>query len=132
VEIAVLLVVLAIGVLTVAALAERLDVPPPLLLIAVGAAVSYIPGVPEVHLEPEVVLLGLLPPLLYATAIQSSLVDFNTNRRSQRRWVSAQSCIRSCQESRGRPLLRSEPSSHLPMPWLRRPSDGGSVFLGES
>ncbi|KZF08053.1 MAG: Na+/H+ antiporter [Rhodococcus sp. (in: high G+C Gram-positive bacteria)] len=81
-EIAVLLVVLAIGVLTVAALAERLDVPPPLLLIAVGAAVSYIPGVPEVHLEPEVVLLGLLPPLLYATAIQSSLVDFNTNRRS--------------------------------------------------
>lgn len=81
-EIAVLLVVLAIGVLTVAALAERLDVPPPLLLIAVGAAVSYIPGVPEVHLEPEVVLLGLLPPLLYATAIQSSLVDFNANRRS--------------------------------------------------
>lgn len=81
-EIAVLLVVLAIGVLAVAALAERLDVPPPLLLIAVGAAVSYIPGVPDVHLEPEVVLLGLLPPLLYATAIQSSLVDFNANRRS--------------------------------------------------
>ncbi|MDJ0393362.1 Na+/H+ antiporter [Rhodococcus sp. G-MC3] len=81
-EIAVLLVVLAIGVLAVVALAERLDVPPPLLLIAVGAAVSYIPGVPEVHLEPEVVLLGLLPPLLYATAIQSSLVDFNANRRS--------------------------------------------------
>lgn len=81
-EIAVILVVLAIGVLAGAALAERLDVPPPLLLIAVGAAVSYIPGVPEVHLEPEVVLLGLLPPLLYATAIQSSLVDFNANRRS--------------------------------------------------
>nr|WP_296772757.1 Na+/H+ antiporter [Rhodococcus sp. (in: high G+C Gram-positive bacteria)] len=81
-EIAVVLVVLAIGVLAGAALAERLDVPPPLLLIAVGAAVSYIPGVPEVHLEPEVVLLGLLPPLLYATAIQSSLVDFNANRRS--------------------------------------------------
>ncbi|AYJ51331.1 Na+/H+ antiporter [Rhodococcus sp. P1Y] len=81
-EIAVLLVVLAIGVLAGAALAERLDVPPPLLLIVVGAAVSYIPGVPEVHLEPEVVLLGLLPPLLYATAIHSSLVDFNANRRS--------------------------------------------------
>ena len=37
---------------------------------------------PEVHLEPEVVLLGLLPPLLYAAAIQTSLVDFNANRRS--------------------------------------------------
>ncbi len=81
-EIAVFLVSLAVGVLTVAALAERLDVPPPLLLIAVGVAVSYIPGVPEVHLSPEIVLLGLLPPLLYATAIQSSIVDFNANRRS--------------------------------------------------
>ncbi|WP_072803814.1 Na+/H+ antiporter [Rhodococcoides yunnanense] len=81
-EIAVFLVALAIGVLAVAALAERLDVPPPLLLIVVGVAVSYVPGIPEVHLEPEIVLLGLLPPLLYATAIQSSLVDFNANRRS--------------------------------------------------
>ena len=54
----------------------------PLLLIAAGIAASYLPGVPELHLEPEVVLIGLLPPLLYATAIQSSLVDFNTNRRA--------------------------------------------------
>ena len=56
--------------------------PAPLLLIAVGVAASYLPGVPEVHLEPEVVLLGLLPPLLYAAAIQTSLVDFNANRRA--------------------------------------------------
>ena len=40
------------------------------------------PGVPEIHLEPEVVLFGLLPPLLYAAAIQTSLVDFNANRRA--------------------------------------------------
>lgn len=81
-EIAVFLVALAVGVLTVAGLAERLGVPPPLLLIVVGVAASYVPGMPEIHLEPEVVLLGLLPPLLYATAIQSSLVDINANRRS--------------------------------------------------
>ena len=81
-EIALLLVALAVGVLAFTALAERLGFPAPLLLIAVGVAVSYLPGVPEVHLEPEVVLLGLLPPLLYATAIQSSLVDFNANRRA--------------------------------------------------
>ncbi|GAA2148876.1 Na+/H+ antiporter [Nocardioides koreensis] len=81
-EIALLLVALAVGVLAFTALAERLGFPAPLLLIAVGVAVSYVPGMPEVHLEPEVVLLGLLPPLLYATAIQSSLVDFNTNRRA--------------------------------------------------
>jgi Na+/H+ antiporter len=81
VEIAVLLVALAVGVLAFTALADRFEVPAPLLLIAVGVAVAYVPGVPEIHLEPDVVLIGLLPPLLYSTAIQSSLVDFNANRR---------------------------------------------------
>ncbi len=81
-EIAFFLVALAVGVLAVTALADRIDVPPPLLLIAVGIAASYAPGMPEVHLEAEVVLLGLLPPLLYATAIQTSLVDFNAHRRT--------------------------------------------------
>nr|MCW2727755.1 sodium/proton antiporter, family [Aeromicrobium sp.] len=77
-----MLVLIAVGVLAFTALAERLDVPAPLLLIAAGVAVSYVPGVPEIHLEADVVLMGLLPPLLYSTAIQSSLVDFNANRRA--------------------------------------------------
>src|SRR5687768_3863658 len=42
---------------------------------------SFLPGMPEVHLHHDVVLLGLLPPLLYAAAISTSLVDFNANRR---------------------------------------------------
>jgi monovalent cation/hydrogen antiporter len=82
VEIALFLVALAAGVLACTAVADRLGFPAPLLLIAVGIATSYAPGVPEIHLEPDVVLLGLLPPLLYSTAIQSSLVDFNANRRA--------------------------------------------------
>jgi monovalent cation/hydrogen antiporter len=82
VEIAVLLVAMAVSVLAFTALADRLDFPAPLLLIAVGVAGSYFPGVPEIHLEPDVVLFGLLPPLLYAAAIQTSLVDFNANRRA--------------------------------------------------
>ncbi|MGA8847663.1 MAG: cation:proton antiporter [Nocardioides sp.] len=81
-EIAVLLVVLAVSVLVVTACADRIDVPAPLVLIVGGVAASYLPFVPEITLEPEVVLLGLLPPLLYATAIKTSLVDFNANRRS--------------------------------------------------
>jgi monovalent cation/hydrogen antiporter len=81
VEIAFYLVVLAAAVLTVTALAGRLGWSGPLLLIAAGIAGSFIPGVPSVHLPEEVVLLGLLPPLLYAAAIQTSLVDFNANRR---------------------------------------------------
>lgn len=82
VEIALLLVGLAVGVLAVTAVAERLDFPPPLALIATGVAVSYAPGMPEVQLQPDIVLLGLLPPLLYSTAVQSSLVDFKANRRA--------------------------------------------------
>jgi Na+/H+ antiporter len=82
VEIAFELVALALTVLAVTALATRYDAPAPLLLIVVGVGASYLPFVPTVHLTSDVVLLGLLPPLLYAAAIQTSLVDFNANRRS--------------------------------------------------
>ena len=68
-------------VIAVAGICSRLDLPSPLVLIAVGVVGSYLPFVPDVALEPEVVLFGLLPPLLYAAAIQTSLVDFNANRR---------------------------------------------------
>ncbi|MFC5176727.1 Na+/H+ antiporter [Nocardioides taihuensis] len=81
-ELALFIVALAVGVLVGSAVAARLDVPAPLLLIAAGIVASYAPGVPEVHLEPEVVLLGLLPPLLYAASISTSLIDFNANRRA--------------------------------------------------
>ncbi len=69
-------------VIAVAGVCSRLDLPTPLVLIVVGVVGSYLPMVPEVALEPEVVLFGLLPPLLYAAAIQTSLVDFNANRRA--------------------------------------------------
>ena len=81
-EIAFELVALALVVLAATALASRFDAPAPLLLIVVGVGASYLPFVPTVHLTSDVVLLGLLPPLLYAAAIQTSLVDFNANRRS--------------------------------------------------
>ena len=80
-EIAFLLVAVAAGVLAGTALAGRVGIPAPLLLIAAGIGASFLPGVPELQLHPDVVLLGLLPPLLYAAALQTSLVDFNANRR---------------------------------------------------
>lgn len=80
-EIAFFLVLLAVTVLAVTALAERFGFAAPLLLIAVGIGASYVPEIPQVHLHHDVVLLGLLPPLLYAAAVQTSLVDFNANRR---------------------------------------------------
>src|SRR6188508_2641280 len=69
-------------VIAVAGLSSRLDLPSPLVLIAVGVAASYLPFLPTIHLHHEVVLFGLLPPLLYAAALQTSLVDFNANRRA--------------------------------------------------
>jgi len=68
-------------VIVVAGVCSKLDLPAPLVLIVVGVIGSYLPFVPDIALEPEVVLFGLLPPLLYAAAIQTSLVDFNANRR---------------------------------------------------
>src|SRR5699024_12606674 len=57
---------------------SRVGIAPPLSLVVVGIAASFVPGVPQVELSPDLVLVGLLPPLLYAAAIQSSLVDFRT------------------------------------------------------
>jgi monovalent cation/hydrogen antiporter len=82
VDIALPLVALAVAVLAGVVAAARIGVPAPLLLVVGGVAASFLPFVPQVHLEPDVVLFGLLPPLLYSAAITSSLVDFNANRRA--------------------------------------------------
>ena len=75
------LVALVATVLATTAVCTRLDLPSPLVLIVVGLVGACLPFVRDVHLDPEVVLLGLLPPLLYAASLQTSLVDFNANRR---------------------------------------------------
>jgi Na+/H+ antiporter len=76
------LVGVVVTVVVVAAVCQKLDLPRPLVLIVVGVVGSFLQFVPDIELRPEVVLFGLLPPLLYSTAIQTSLVDFNANRRS--------------------------------------------------
>lgn len=75
------LVVLLTIVVAVSSLAKRVGMSEPLVLIVVGAATSYMAFVPDYELTPELVLIGLLPPLLYASAIRTSLVDFQENRR---------------------------------------------------
>ena len=70
-----------VGTVTVVAgLARRVGVSAPLVLIVTGVVGSYLPFIPEPQLSSEVVLVGLLPPLLYAAAIRTSLVDFRDNR----------------------------------------------------
>ena len=80
-DLVVTLVALVATVLATTALCARFDWSAPLTLIVVGIIGSYLPFIPDLELRPEVVLFGLLPPLLYAAALQTSLVDFNNNRR---------------------------------------------------
>ncbi len=81
-HVAVALVIVALVVVAVAGAARRLGVSPPLVLVGVGVVGAYLPFVPDVRLDPELVLVGVLPPLLYAAAIRTSLVDFRANRSS--------------------------------------------------
>lgn len=56
------LLLLVAGSAAVAAAGRRVPVPVPLLLVAAGLAVSYVPGVPDYTLDPHIVLPLLLPP----------------------------------------------------------------------
>ncbi|HEV7184588.1 MAG TPA: Na+/H+ antiporter [Leifsonia sp.] len=69
-----------LATVTVTGLSRRVGWSAPVVLVVVGAIVSFVPGVPHVQLEPEVVLYGLLPPLLFAAAIQTSFVDVRARR----------------------------------------------------
>lgn len=75
------ILLLLAGALAVTALSRRVEWPAPLVLVAVGLAVSFIPGVPEFRLQPEVVLLLVLAPLLYSAALDSSYLDIKANMR---------------------------------------------------
>jgi CPA1 family monovalent cation:H+ antiporter len=82
VELTMAVVALITTVGVVAGLCDRFGWPTPLVLVVVGAAVSLVPGVPSVSLDPELVLNALLPPLLYATTARTSLFDFRHNKAS--------------------------------------------------
>ena len=76
------LLALIVAVAVVAAAARRLGLSAPLVLVITGVLASFVPGVPDYRLEPEIVLIGFLPPLLYAAALRTSLVDIKANRQA--------------------------------------------------
>jgi Na+/H+ antiporter len=68
-------------VVAVSALARRLGLLQPILLVVVGLALSIVPGVPIPALAPNVVITGILPPLLYVAALETSVPAFRYNLR---------------------------------------------------
>lgn len=65
----------------VAWIATRLRLPPPILLVLVGMALAFLPALPTVELDPDLVLLVLLPPLIYFAAFTMSWQAFRANLR---------------------------------------------------
>ncbi|MEU2283007.1 cation:proton antiporter [Streptomyces sp. NPDC013178] len=72
-------VVGVISIVAVAAFSQKLGVAAPLSLVVVGIGLSYVPGVPHPELDPDWVLAGVLPPLLYSGAVNMPVVDFRRN-----------------------------------------------------
>ncbi|MGH3435021.1 MAG: Na+/H+ antiporter [Sciscionella sp.] len=75
------ILLLLVGSLAVTIIARKLGWQPSLVLVALGLAVSFIPAVPVIEPDPEVILVLVLPPLLYSAALNSSYVNIRANLR---------------------------------------------------
>src|SRR4029077_6921842 len=76
----VLILLLAV-VAGVAVVANRLKIPPPILLVLAGVLLALVPGLPPLELAPELVLLLILPPIIYISAFLMSWREFHYNLR---------------------------------------------------
>src|SRR5438477_1629350 len=75
-----LLLLLAVLVV-VAVVVRRLNTAPSILLVIAGVGLALVPGLPRIELAPELVLLGILPPLIYSAGVAMSWREFRFNLR---------------------------------------------------
>lgn len=67
-----ILAIVVVGLLAIAAsseVARRTGVATPLILVAAGIAIGFVPGMPDIEVEPEWILAGVLPPLVYSASV---------------------------------------------------------------
>ena len=76
----VLLLLLAATALAIAA--RRIGIPYPILLVLGGLALGFVPGLPRIELEPDIVFLLFLPPILFGAGYFTSIRDFKANLRA--------------------------------------------------
>ncbi|PYJ01194.1 MAG: Na+/H+ antiporter, partial [Verrucomicrobia bacterium] len=72
---------LLVAVAVLALVARKLPIPYPILLVVGGLALALVPGLPQVRLDPDLVFILFLPPLLYPAAIFTPWRDFRANLR---------------------------------------------------
>src|SRR4051794_11411784 len=70
---------MAVGIL--ASIAGRFDVPHAVVVVLGGLALGFIPGTPAIRLDPDVIFLIFLPPLIYAASFTFAAEDFRSNVR---------------------------------------------------
>ena len=76
------IVILLLAVVTaLAEITDKIKIPYPILLVLAGIAIGLIPGLPHVELQPEIVFLLFLPPVLYSAAWATSWPDFKAAKR---------------------------------------------------
>jgi monovalent cation/hydrogen antiporter len=73
---------LLVAVAFLSALATRIGIPYPILLVVGGLGLGFVPGVPNVRLEPDLVLVVFLPPLLYSAAFFANLRELRADART--------------------------------------------------
>jgi len=74
-----ILLLLLLFITAFAALARRLKTPYPIVLVIAGLLLGVVPGIPRITLDPELIFLVVLPPLLYSAAWVTSWRDFSYN-----------------------------------------------------
>jgi Na+/H+ antiporter len=74
-----IIIFILIVMIGLSALADKIKLPYPVLLITAGIAVGFIPALPGVEINPEIIFLIFLPPLLYDAAFNISFAEFRTN-----------------------------------------------------
>lgn len=77
-----IVIILLLAVMLLVMLAQKIRIAFPIFLVLAGLGISLIPGVPSLHIEPDVIFLIFLPPLLYEAAWYTSWQDFWKWRRS--------------------------------------------------
>jgi CPA1 family monovalent cation:H+ antiporter len=73
------LLLLVVLVAAIAMLARRLQIAYPIMMVIGGLALSLLPHVPRVSLDPDIVFLIILPPLLFSAAVHTSWPEFRRN-----------------------------------------------------
>jgi Na+/H+ antiporter len=81
-DVEIIIVALLVSVTVLSAAARAINIPYPIVMVIGGVLLGLVPGLPDVQLDPDLVLLVFLPPLLYTGAFFSNLRDLRTDLRA--------------------------------------------------